>query len=85
MMFLDIFWPIQAAFVVREQPLCLMNLNWLIANVTSVRSPVRANRDILEMILDSFWPIQAAFVVREPLYDVGFSSWALITLLRIIY
>ena len=32
-----------------------------------------------------FWPIQDIFVAAEPLCDVGTSSWALITLLRVIY
>ena len=31
-----------------------------------------------------FWPIQDTFVIAEPLSDGGSSSWALVTLLRVI-
>ena len=48
-----------------------MKIKWLVANVTSVGSPDRAERYILGIILDVFWPIQDVFVVREPLYDAG--------------
>ena len=41
----------------------VLKIEWIVAYVTLVVSPDRAQRDILEMILDSFWPIQAAFVV----------------------
>ena len=51
-----------------------MKIEWLIANVTPVRSPARAERDILGMILDVFSPIQAPFVVEEALSDVATSS-----------
>ena len=46
----------------------------LVANVTFVGSPDRAERDILGMLFDVFWSIQAAFVVGEPLCDVGIHS-----------
>ena len=46
-----------------------MKIEWLIANMTAVRSPDRAERDMLGMILDVFWPIQAASVVGETLCD----------------
>ena len=46
-------------------------LEWLVANVTPVRPPARAEHDILGMLLDAFWPIQAAFVVGELLCDVA--------------
>ena len=58
---------------------------WLVADVTPVVSPDRAEHDILGMILYVFCPIWATFVGGEPLFDVGFPSWALITFLRIIY
>ena len=73
---LDVSWPIQAAFVVKE-PLRnlgipyyalslhnnftqspLMKIEWLIASVTSVGSPARAQRGILGMILGLFQPVQ---------------------------
>ena len=81
-----VFWPIQPAFVVMEPLCGLgipswwalihphfghvMQNEWLVANVTSIRSPTRAKRDIFWMILDIFWPIQANFVVGEPLCGV---------------
>ena len=48
-----------------------MIIEWLLADVTPVRSPDRAERDILGMILGVFWPIQVVFVTGEPLCDVG--------------
>ena len=52
----------------------LMKMSWLIANVTSVELPARAEHENLGIILDVFWPIQAAFVDGEPLCDVGIPS-----------
>ena len=52
----------------------LMKIEWLIANETAVRSPARAECDIVGVILDVFWPIQAIFVVGEPLCDVRIPS-----------
>ena len=51
-----------------------MKTEWLVANVTPVRSPDRAKHAILGMILDVFSSIQATFVVRELLRDVGIPS-----------
>ena len=48
-----------------------MKSEWLVANVLSVGSPDRAERDILGVILGVFWPVQATFVGGEPLCDVG--------------
>ena len=48
-----------------------MKKEWLVVDVTSVVTPDRAKRGILEMILVLFWPIQARFVLGEPLCDVG--------------
>ena len=58
----------------------LIKTEWLVANVTVVSSPDRAEGDILGMILDDFWPIWAAYLVLEPLCEE-----ALITSLRVIY
>ena len=57
----------------------LMKIEWLIADVTSVGSPGRAERDIFGGDVGVFWPIQLAIVVGEPLYEVGMPSWALTT------
>ena len=62
-----------------------MKIKWIVADVTPVGSSDRAEHAILGVILGVFLPIQATFVVGEPLCDVGISSWALITLLRVIY
>ena len=51
-----------------------MKIEGLIADMTSVGSPARAERDILGVILDVLWPIQSAFVARVPLCDVGVPS-----------
>ena len=48
-----------------------MKMTWLVTNVTPIRSPNRAECDILGMVLDLIWSIQATFVVGEPLCDVG--------------
>ena len=52
-----------------------MKIEWMVTDVTAVRSPDRAERAILGVILAGrffdFWPIQATFVVGEPLCDVG--------------
>ena len=50
-----------------------MKVVWLVANVTAVGSPDRAECDIVGVILGNFWPVQATFVVREPLCDVEMS------------
>ena len=46
-----------------------MKKEWLVTNVTAVRSPDRAERAILKVILAGqyFLPIQAIFVVEESL------------------
>ena len=44
-----------------------MKIKWLVADVTPVGLPVRAERDILVMILEYFWQIQAISVTGEPL------------------
>ena len=74
---LNVFWAIQATFVVK-QPLYdlrtplepkkftqghLMKTEWLIADVTSVWSPDRVEHDIFGVISGVYWPIQATFVV----------------------
>ena len=52
-----------------------MKIEGLIADVTSVRSPARSERDNFGVILDIFWPIlQAAFVVAESFCDMGIPS-----------
>ena len=49
-----------------------MKIEWLVADVTAVGFPDRAERAILWMILAGlFWAVQAIFVVGEPLWDVG--------------
>ena len=82
------FWPIQAAFVVRE-PLCeveipswahnfnqdhLMKSEGLIANVMSVGSPAKAEHGFLGWIWTFFWPIQAALGVGEEFCDLEIPS-----------
>ena len=47
-----------------------MKTEWLVADVTDVSSPDRADRYIFGLILNVLWPIQAAVVVGEPLCDV---------------
>ena len=42
--------------------------------VTPVGSPVRDERDIMEMTLDIFWPIEAVIVVKEQLCYVEIHS-----------
>ena len=51
-----------------------MKTECFVSDVTPVRSPDRAERDILGMMLGVFWPIQAVFVVGEPLCDAGTPS-----------
>ena len=48
-----------------------MKTERLIANVTPVGSPDRAEHDILGVILGVFWPSQAVLLAEEPLCDVG--------------
>ena len=60
-----------------------MKIEWLVADVTVVGSPDRAECASLEAILAG--PIQAVFVVVEPLScDVRTQSRALISLLRAV-
>ena len=51
-----------------------MKTEWLVANVTPVGSPDRAERAVLGIIVSVFWPIQTVFVAREPHFDVGTPS-----------
>ena len=51
-----------------------MKTEWLVADVTAVGYPSRAEYDILEMIFDFFWSIWATFVIGEPLFDIGIPS-----------
>ena len=54
-----------------------MKIECLVADVTPVGSPDRAECAILGVILGVFRPIQAIFVIRKPQYDVGIRSWVL--------
>ena len=47
-----------------------MKIEWLIADVTAVGSPARAESAIFWVIFDVFWPIWATFVAEEPLCDL---------------
>ena len=40
-----------------------MKTEWLVAEITPVGSPDRAEYAILGTILDVFWPIQATYVI----------------------
>ena len=60
-----------------------MKVEWLVADVTPVGPPDRAEGAISGMFFGLYWPIQA-FVVGEPFYDVSTLSRALITLLMAI-
>ena len=52
-----------------------MKIKWLVADITAVGSPDRAERTILGVILAvRFCPIQTKIAVREPLSDVKTSS-----------
>ena len=51
-----------------------MKIEWLIGDVTSVRPPTRAERELFGMILNIFRPVQPAIVAEEPLCDLGISS-----------
>ena len=63
-----------------------MKIEWLVTNVTGIRSPDRAEHAIWELFWRGLlWQIQAVFVVGGPLCDVGTPSRALIILLRGIY
>ena len=84
-MIVNVFWPIQAAIVVRE-PLWdlgipflsptnftkghLLKTKQLFANEPSFGSPARAECDAFEVIWSVFWPVQKTFVVGEPLCDI---------------
>ena len=50
-----------------------MTVEWLVADVTSVRSPARAEHDIFGVILGVFWQTQDLLVVKEPLCDDNFA------------
>ena len=49
-----------------------MKIEWLVADVTAVGFPDRAERAILGVILAEcvFWSMQALFVVGEPFCDI---------------
>ena len=54
-----------------------MKIKWLVANVTAVGSPDRAERAMYfggDFAWALFWQTQAVFVVDEPFYDVGTPS-----------
>ena len=51
-----------------------MKVVWLVANVTAVGSPDRAERAIWGAIWGIFWQIQTVFVIGEPFCGVGTSS-----------
>ena len=51
-----------------------MKIEWLVTDVTSVRSRARAERDIFGVIFGLFCLIQATFVVGEPFRVVGIPS-----------
>ena len=53
-----------------------MNIEWLVTNVTGVRSPDRAEPAILGVVLAGrfFGLIQAVFVGKEPLCGIGTPS-----------
>ena len=52
-----------------------MKIEWLVADVTPVGIPDRAENEILGILLDVFWPIQATFVVGEPfVISIGIPS-----------
>ena len=59
----------------------------MVVNVTPVRSPARAEIDILGTILGGFWPMQATFLVGGgQLRDIAIPFRALIFyLLRVVY
>ena len=63
----------------------LLKIEWLVANVTPVGSPARAEHDVLGLLLlDVGWPIQAIFLVEKSLCDIAIPSWVLVSLLRVI-
>ena len=47
-----------------------MKIEWLVTDVTSVRSRARAERDIFGVIFGVSWAVQTAILVGEPLGDV---------------
>ena len=48
-----------------------MKIEWLVANITAVGSPDRAECGVLEVIFAGlFWTIQTVPVAEEPLCDV---------------
>ena len=63
-----------------------MKMKWLVADVTTVGPPDRAERAILGVILAEqfFSPIRAVYVIKEPLCDVASPFRALIRVLRVI-
>ena len=46
-----------------------MKIEWLVVDLTIVRSQVSAGSEVFWVILDVFWSIWAAFIV-EPLSDL---------------
>ena len=51
-----------------------MKIEWLVTNMTSVKSHASAEYAIFGGILDFLWPIQAVIVIGEPLCDVEIPS-----------
>ena len=53
-----------------------MKIEWLVADVTSVESPDRAEHASLGLVFAGrfFWSIHAIFVAREPLSGIGTPS-----------
>ena len=95
-----LFWPIHAVFVVGEPFCGVGTGSWALKTLlrviqengvvgcqcNSCRIPWQSATCYFggDLGWACFWPIQAVFAVGEPLCDVGTSSWALITLLRVI-
>ena len=64
-----------------------MKIEWLVTDVAAVGPPGRAETCYLggDFGWECFWPIEDVFGVAGPLWDVGTSSGAIITLLRVIW
>ena len=61
-----------------------MKIEWLTANVTVVRSPVRAENAVFWVIFDNCQHIWTIFFVGDPLGDLETPSWALKALVTTI-
>jgi hypothetical protein len=61
-----------------------MRTEWLIIDVTAVRSLARAENGLFLEILSVFRTIQATIVVGQPLCDLETPPWGQKNLLRII-